>query len=384
MNQKQTVPFFVCIRLVLGAVFVLSGFVKAADPLGTAYKIADYTNALHSGMQFPEEANVLLSVLLSAAELAAGTGMLLRASAKLSLLLCILFLSFFTPLTLWTAIADPVPDCGCFGDAVVLTNLETFLKNAVLLTMAVSLYIYNKPVVKNRHHLSRFVFPVSFACAIALSSYALYSLPPIDFRPFRVGADIRKGMQTPNGAEKPRYVTRFIMERNGVRKTFTLEDYPDSTWTLVETIIRQVSKGDEPLIKDFCLKTVQGRDDITDSILSAKKACLLFMPYTESASRKNAGKCNYLYEEAAALGIPFYAVTASTASGIMEWRRATGAVYPFLQMDATTIKTIIRSSPGLVLLEYGTVKGKWSHNTLPKSLFSSAANSNAVDTYSRR
>ena len=192
-------------------------------------------------------------------------------------------------------------------------------------------------------------------------------MPVLDFRPYHIGADIKKGMSIPKNAKRDEYNTVFIMEKDGETKKFTLENYPDASWTLLKTDVELISKGYEPPIVDFSLKTPNPKNDVTDSILSAPRIFLLLMPSVETASKENFLSINELYKDIKKTRTPFYAVTSSTDKAINKWAQDTHSDYPFLLMDGTTIKTIIRSSPGLVMLEYGIVKGKWSHHFLPKS-----------------
>ena len=355
-------------RLLLGIVFVFSGFVKAVDPLGTAYKLSDYMTALGMADSLQHEHYVFLSVMLSASEFALGMCVLLDFWKRKSIMLCLGAIFIFTLFTFWIAIVNPVSDCGCFGDAVVLTNWQTFVKNVMLFFLALHLYFHHHiPVVHIRKMYN--IYPVLFICCpILISAYSLYNLPLLDFRPYYIGANIKEGMSIPENSKKAEYVTHFIMEKNGKQKIFGLHDYPDTTWKLIETKVDEVSKGYQPLIRDFYIKKPEDKSDITDEILSAKVVYLMIMPYVENASQKNIVHFNKLYQEAVLNGVDFYAVTASSCDNITEWKNKTNAQYPFLLMNETTLKTIIRSSPGLVLIKNGVVINKWSHNFLPKSL----------------
>ena len=193
-------------RVVLAVVLIFSGFVKAVDPMGTQYKMADYLEALHLAPYVHDAMTLGAAILLSAFEFSLGIFLLLAIRRRMVSLLTLILFLVMTPLTLWLALTNPVSDCGCFGDAVVLTNWQTFWKNAVLLAMAVLIW---------RH----------------VSGWSLYDLPYFDFRPYHIGANIRQGMEIPDDAEQPRFETTFIMEKNGERREFTTDNYPDSTWT---------------------------------------------------------------------------------------------------------------------------------------------------------
>lgn len=367
MGEGMKKPAVWAARTVLGATFLFSGFVKAIDPLGTQYKFQDYAAALGVADYVPDWATLLSSVLLSALELSLGAFMLLAIARRLVSRAALLFMAVMTAVTVWIWIADPVKDCGCFGDAVSLTNGETLLKNIVLTSLA--LVAARWPLAAGRL-MSRaaqwMVVQAVPVASVVLSLWCLYDLPLIDFRPYHVGADIRAGMEIPEDAEQPVIETTFIMEKDGVRKEFSLEDYPDSTWTFIDSRSVTVKEGYVPPIHDFSIIDDTGTD-ITDDILSAPEyAFLLISPNLEHADDQNFGSIDQIYEYCLERRYTFVCLTASSDAAVARWRELTGAEYPFCNTDATTLKTVIRSNPGLVVLKHGVVVGKWSHNRLPE------------------
>ncbi len=355
-------------RLVLGAVFVISGYVKAIDPLGTQYKLQDYLAALNLQGMVPDIVTLSASVLLSALEFSLGILILFAIRRRLVSKLTLLFMIAMTLITVWIAIANPVKDCGCFGDFIVLSNVKTLLKNVVLLACAVVLWKWPLGMYRFISRPNQWIainFTVLFV--IVTSIYCLYKLPIFDFRPYHVGANILKGMVIPDGAEQPQFETTFVMEKNGERKEFSLENYPDSTWQFVDSRTVQVKEGYVPPIHDFSIQTLEG-DDITEELLSRKGYLfLLVSPHLGQASDSNFGNIDQIYEYAQVEKVPFYCLTASDEEEIEHWENITGAEYPFCLTDETTLKTVIRSNPGLLLLKDGTIIWKWSHNGLPKS-----------------
>jgi triosephosphate isomerase len=262
--------------------------------------------------------------------------------------------------------ADPVSDCGCFGDAVVLTNGQTLLKNIILLACAVIVAWKPLDMLRFISHTNQWIvinYTVLFILFVA--GYALYDLPQFDFRPYDVGANIKEGMEVPEGAEQPQFETTFIMEKNGERREFGIDNYPDSTWTYIDTRTVQTKQGYVPPIHDFSITTPEG-EELTEEILNDKGYTLLLIsPHLEDADDSQFDLINQIYEYAEDNDYPFYCLTASGEQGISRWRDITGAEYPFALTDETTLKTIIRSNPGLLLLKDGTVIRKWSHNRLP-------------------
>lgn len=353
-------------RMVLAVVFIFSGFVKAVDPRGTQYKIVDYLEALHLAGAAPDAVALGASIALSALEFSVGIFLLFAIRRRLASRLALLLLIVMTPLTLWLALTNPISDCGCFGDAVVLTNWQTFWKNALLLAMAA--VVAAKPTKMFRFVSESnqwIVVNYTILFILAISARSLYDLPQLDFRPYHAGANIPEGMVIPDDAEQPQFETTFILEKDGEQREFSLDNYPDSTWTFVDSRTVETRRGYVPPIHDFSITTSEG-DDITERVLSdSSYTFLLVAPHLEKADDSQHDQINELYEYAQEHTYPFYCLTASNESGINRWRDLTGAEYPFCHTDEITLKTIIRSSPGLVLIKAGTVVSKWSHNSLP-------------------
>ena len=354
-------------RIVLAVVFILSGFVKAVDPLGTQYKIEDYLEALQLGGLLSPLATLGLSVLQAGLEFCLGIFLLFAIRRRLTSRLILAIMAVMTPLTLWLALANPISDCGCFGDAVVLTNWQTFWKNVLLLAAAIVVAAWPKEMFRFVSESNQWiVINYTALFALGISIWCLYDLPLFDFRPYHIGANIKEGMEIPDDAEKPEFVTTFVMQKGGEQREFTIDDYPDSTWTFVDSRTVQTKEGYVPPIHDFLLTTTEG-DDITEELLAdSGYVMLLVSPHLEKADDSRLDLINELYEYASDHGYPFYGLTASGEQAIQRWRDRTGAEYPFCQADEITLKTIVRSNPGLVLLRQGTVVGKWSHNRLPQ------------------
>ena len=355
-------------RFLLGATFVFSGFVKAIDPIGTQYKLQDYISAVGMGGIVPDIVTLLASVALSALEFSLGVFVLFAIRRHLVSKILVAFMAVMTLITVWIALFNPVKDCGCFGEALRLTNVQTLLKNIVLL--AASVVVAWRPLRMYRF-LSRstqwIAINYTILFVLLLSAHCLYHLPLIDFRPYHIGMNIKKGMEIPAGAPQPEFETTFILQKNGVKKEFTLDNYPDSSWQFVDSKTVQTKEGYVPPIHDFSIQKADG-DDITDSVLTTKGYIfLLVSPHLEQADDSNFGDIDLLYEYCQERKIPFYCLTASTKKDIDHWADITGAEYPFCFTDETALKTIIRSNPGLLLLKDGTIIRKWSHNDLPSS-----------------
>ena len=354
-------------RLLLALTFILSGYVKAIDPLGTQYKLKDYAAAMHLAEYIPDWLTLTGAITLAMTEFALGIFMLFAIRRHLVSKLVTALMVVMTLITVWIFIANPVKDCGCFGDAIKLTNGETLLKNIVLLAAAIVTAMRPMDMARLISKSNQWIVTnYTLVYIVCTSIYCLYALPTFDFRPYHIGTNIKKGMEIPEGAEQPEFETTFILKKNGQTREFTLDNYPDSTWEFVDSKTIQTRQGYEPPIHDFSLTLAETGDDITDDVLSRKGyTFLLISPSLAYADDGNFGDIDQIYEYASEHNIPFYCVTASTDSDINRWRDLTGAEYPFCTADETTLKTIIRSNPGLLLLKDATVIGKWSHNQLP-------------------
>lgn len=354
-------------RILIGIVFIFSGTVKAIDPVGGAIKFEDYFMAFGLDVLLPF--TLIFSFCLAALEFTLGICMLLGVYRRYISFLVLVFMSVMTPLTLYLAIANPVSDCGCFGDALVITNWETFFKNIVLLAASIFVFIHNQllyQVYTFKAYWFVTLYSYIFCIVFAYTNYK--NLPIVNFRPYKVGANIPQLMEIPENAPQAEYVYSFIYEKDGIQKEFTLENYPanDSTWKFVDQKSKLIKPGYEPPVKGFTIYNSKD-NDITDEVLQNNKGVfLLIAPKLETASDSHLEEINDLYDFAKEYGYSFYCLTASSPEQIQEWSDNTGAEYPFCFTDETILKTVIRSNPGVVLLKNGTIMAKWSHYQLPE------------------
>ena len=367
--QKLRITVVNVCRFVLAATFIFSGYVKAIDPLGTLYKLKDYAAAMSLNGLLPDWVLVGVAIALGALEFALGVFMLFAVRRHVVSRITLAFMAAMTVLTLWIFVADPVKDCGCFGDALKLTNGETLLKNIVLSACAALVAWRPADMARFISRSNQWIVRYYTVAYIVITSvYCLYTLPIFDFRPYHVGTNIKQGMEIPEGAEQPEFESTFLLRKNGETREFTLDNYPDSTWEYVDTRTVQTKKGYEPPIHDFALTSCDTGEDITEQVLTKKGyTFLLVSPRLAVADDSNFGDIDQIYEYAEENGADFYCVTASANDEIERWRDLTGAEYHFCNADETTLKTMIRSNPGLMLLKDGTIIGKWSHNALPQT-----------------
>ena len=312
-------------RLILAVAFILSGFVKAVDPLGTQYKIHDYLGAWGLASVVPDFMTLSASVVLSSAEFFLGICLLFAIRRRLVSLIVMILMVVMMLLTLWLAVANPISDCGCFGDALVITNWQTFWKNVVLLAAAVIVWRYPLDMGRIISRSNQWIVMnySAFFILVIIAGRSLYTLPQFDFRPYHIGTNLREGWQ------------RMI-------------------------------DGEESPYAEFFIESTEESEDITQQVLDNKGYTFLMVsPHLEQADDSQFDALNRIYEYSQEHGYPFYSLTASGQRGITRWQDITGAEYPFCLTDETTLKTVIRSNPGMLLLKDGVIIRKWSHNALP-------------------
>ena len=403
-KTKKSAIIAAIARTILGVVFVFSGVVKAIDPLGTVYKIEDYLKAFGG----------IFTDLLPLAEVAAwgliilelllGVCMLLNIRTQWTSWISLLFYLVMTPLTLYIALTNPVSDCGCFGDAVVLTNWQTFSKNVVLITMAIILVALRKSVFPLWSTWMEVLLSVlTIVATIGFMLWTSNHLPLMDFRPYKIGNHIPTLMEYPEDAEPDQYDITFVYAKDGVEQTFTLDNYPkgDSTWTFVRQESKLIKKGYEPPIHDLEIMNAD-YEDITWDILDSEEPITLVVMYDlAKADKKQIAKvesmaANYIisspddfvepiYEdyfdfsqdsllaespdsfmdevsdEVVAPLPNFYILTGSGTDEIINF----SLEYPTLSdcictCDPVTLKTIVRANPGVIVLQNGIVMDKYN------------------------
>lgn len=335
--------------------------------MGTVFKVQDYFEAWGLLDWAQGFLPYVVALVMGVVEFVVGTYLFFGIRRRVAPILALLLMSFMTPLTLWLAIDNPISDCGCFGDAVILSNWETFIKNIFLLIAAISVYKWNQMIVKLvSNQMDWLIALYSTVFVILFSIGSLHRLPIFDFRPYHLGANIREKMEIPEGAKLPVYETVLIYEKEGVKKEFTIDNYPeDSSWVFVDSKTLLKEKGFVPEISDFTIFSQEDGVDLTENVLTEDYVFLLVSPWLERADDSGMDLINELYDYCQDHGYRFLCVTSSSDDAIANWQDYTGAEYPFATMDEITLKTMIRSNPGLMLLKNGVVIGKWGVSSLP-------------------
>jgi uncharacterized membrane protein YphA (DoxX/SURF4 family) len=358
-------------RILLGLTFVFSGFVKGIDPWGSAYKFTDYFNAFH----FPWLTDLAfgLGVLLAAAEFALGIALIFNFFLRITSWFTLAFMVFFTLLTLVIALTNPVTDCGCFGDALVITNWQTFYKNIVLLALALVVFVQRKTFKsKDGPILSIALTGMSIVFYFYLVVYSYNHLPIIDFSPYKVGVNIPEAMKIPENAPKAIYENHLIYKnvQTGKEKKFTEANYPwqdTLNWKFVKMGEQKlIQEGYTPPIHDFRIETPEG-EDIKDFFLYDEKYTFIVIASNlEKANREGMKRIAELADAAKSKGYHFIGLTATSPDGFEAFKSETGVQFDFFNTDEITLKTIVRSNPGLILLKKGTIVKKYHFNDVPK------------------
>lgn len=351
----------------VAAIFIFSSFTKAVDPVGGGIKIGEYLNAFGFDLLAEENLLELLAFIQSVLEFMAGIYLLLGMRRKFVSKLLLVVMVFMTAFTFYLATTDIVTNCGCFGDAVNLSNWNTFYKNVIILGATIVVAFYPTEIYKTLRLKNEWLAKVySFAFVCGLNLYSLYYLPLIDFRPYYIGQNIIKGMDIPADAEPPVYETVFTLRKNGTEKQFALEDYPDSTWEFVDSKTKLIKKGYEPVIANFSLYEFTTGKDVTDNVLRCNDYSFwLIIPYMEKTDNGVMDAIEDIYDYCQLYGYKLYGFTSSGEEAVREWKHSAGIDFPFYQADDILLKTMIRSNPGLMLVHKGSIINKWSKNNIP-------------------
>jgi uncharacterized membrane protein YphA (DoxX/SURF4 family) len=349
-------------RIIIGLVFIFSGVAKAIDPLGSAYKFHDYFQAFHLG--FLNTLSLPLAVFMCTAEFISGFSVLTGLRQKTGILGVLILLVIFTPVTFILALTNPVSDCGCFGDAIHLTNWQTFGKNIILVFLLLILYSGRNQTKRLFSNITEWIIiSIVIVLFIIFSLANLRYLPVIDFLPYKTGVKIADKMVVPEGVPVDEYRTTFVYEKNGVKKDFNLNNYPanDSTWKFVDQKSVLVKRGYKPPIHDFIITSSNG-EEITQQILTFRGYSVLMISKKLAEADKNHLSDGFKLGNYCEMhGINFYILTSSGTEEIKYYEN--GLAFCFA--DETTLKTMVRSNPGYILVKDGTILDKWSWANVP-------------------
>ncbi|MFN4852863.1 MAG: BT_3928 family protein [Bacteroidota bacterium] len=361
-------------RYFIGILFIISGLIKANDPVGFSYKLKEYFDVF--GWTFFSPMALSLSVFITVFEIACGVATLISYRMRLVTWLLMLMIVFFTFLTFYSAYFNKVTDCGCFGDALHLTPWQSFGKDLVLFVFILPLFILrNRIPGMLSEKISHPLMLLATLLSLWFNIYCINHLPVIDFRPYKIGTDIKKARAIPPGAPQDVFESRvvYLNKKTGEKKEFTAQELgkasylweDTATWKWDTTINKLISEGYKPPIHDFTISNPDG-NDITDSILSTPGFTFLLVAYDINKSDKEVQpKVNALVAACDKARIPFVGLSASAGGVVDKFRHENQSMFPYYFVDETALKTMIRSNPGLILLNQGVVKAMWHYNDFP-------------------
>ncbi len=363
------------IRILVGVLFIFSGLIKANDPSGLAYKMQEFFDLWHIDGLAPYALGFSIAMIVF--EIIAGVALLLGYAFRLFSVLLLLLMIFFTFLTgyaIWyEAVNQRELKCGCFGDCIPLTAMQSFIKDIILLVLVVILLLaqkYIRPLF--RRPIGTSILILSLFFSVFIQWWALEHLPFVDCLPYKVGNNLWEKMQVPPGSKPDVFKTMMVYEENGQKKEVDQDTYmADSTlWakTIIESKVTLVEKGNAtPAITDF---EVLGYDDTdyTESLLKEPGYnFLFFVKDTDNADVKNMDRIKKLMARAfQGEKVGFYILSANSQDKTEAFKKKHGLPADAFKLDATVCKTAMRSNPGLMLIKGGTVIGKWSYNDYPK------------------
>jgi uncharacterized membrane protein YphA (DoxX/SURF4 family) len=350
-------------RILVGIVFIFSGFVKGVDPLGTVYRMEDYFAAFHTTWANPLA--LYLTIFLCALEFTIGVSLLFNLWIKRSAWLLLPLTIFFTILTFFDATVNLVPECGCFGDAVKMTNLQTFLKNLVLLAFVIPIFSARnkfRPLIPAGFQVA--VLLAFFVAFTGMSVYAYRHLPFIDFMGWKTGNKIN---------EKPTLPMKFYLTFKNKKnpdkvQEFLSPNYPwnDSTW-MSEWEFKSQRVEDPNPSQAMALRIEDERGvDVTATFLDNPDLQFLLVSYDLYKADKEAfTRILPLYKKIYEDGYSFICLTSATPQMMKEFKMANGTAFDFYNADDVVLKTMVRSNPGLILIKNGVVLAKWPFREFP-------------------
>lgn len=346
------------LRITVGAVFIFSGFVKAIDPWGTLYKVNDYLAAMSVSLW----ANLVLVGVFAmcALEFILGIFLIFGCFRRSTSVMLSIFMAVMLPLTLWIAISDPVSDCGCFGEAFIISNWATFGKNVLLAACVIWLDRFNHTaicLITPAFQWMAFVITAIFIVGIELIGFNYQ--PLIDFRSYKTGESLID--EETSGNESPQFI--FIYEKNGEKKEFSEYDIiptEEDGWVFVDRKeIDRIQDSGNKQTKNLRIYDKNGEEDETDiAINTTGNELIVMMPDLNQVSPATTWKLNSLYEWSVKKGIDMIAVVSGSPGEIEMWEDLSMASYPIYTADDTQIKEVVRGNPGVIYLEQGRIKWK--------------------------
>lgn len=356
-------------RILVGLLFIVSGYIKLNDPVGFSFKLEEYFSQGVLDMPVFMPYALAISIFVVILEVILGVLLLLGFKKSLTLWSLLGMIVFFTFLTFYSAYFNKVTDCGCFGDAIKLTPWESFTKDVVLLVLILILMAgarYIKPIFTSKWNIG--IVLLSLALCIAYANHVLNHLPVIDFRPYKIGANIQEGMTVPEDAPKAIFEYAWKFDVNGTEQiVVTNGEYPSVEGEFIGVETTEIQKGYEPPIHDFTIE--QNGEDQAAQLLMENKLVMVVAYDLAKSELEAFEKVKSRAEEAQKQGYKVIGMSASSDELSGELKERYGLNFDFYFTDETTLKTIVRSNPAVLVLEKGTILQKVHYNDLEELRF---------------
>lgn len=351
-------------RIVVGFLFILSGFIKLNDPVGFSFKLEEYFSSGVLDLPFFMPYALAISLIMVILEVLLGVMLLIGFRVKFTLWSLLLMIVFFTFLTFYSAYFNKVTDCGCFGDAIKLTPWESFTKDIVLLVLILVLFAGKQYITSLfGAKTERIIFILTLVACIVYANHVLRHLPVFDFRPYKIGVNIEEGMGFPADAPKPIYEYAWTFNVKGKEEVIiTNGDYPTVEGEYIGVETKEIQKGYEPPIHDFTIE--QEGEDFAASLLQEEKLIMVVAYDLRKSDYEAFEEIKTVTDAALKKGYKVIGMSASgpdfSADIVAKYRLG----FEFYFTDETTLKTIVRANPGVLVLEKGTIVQKVHHNDL--------------------
>ncbi|MDC6352420.1 DoxX family protein [Zeaxanthinibacter sp. PT1] len=356
-------------RWIVGILFIFSGLIKLNDPVGFSFKLEEYFSPAVLDLDFLTPYALAISLFVVILEVLLGVMLLVGFRVKFTVWSLLLMIIFFTFLTFYSAYFNKVTDCGCFGDAIKLTPWESFTKDVILLVLILVLFIKRdliSPVAS--YKLRSLVCLVALVASIIYANYVLNHLPVVDFRPYKLGANLEDGMNVPEDAPKPIYEYAWNFKIDGQEKTIVTQgEYPSVDGEFIGVETTEIQEGYEPPIHDFTIE--QGGQDFASAMLQEDRLVMVIAYDLGKSDLHAFAEVRDMTQKAIDAGYKVIGMSASDEEAAAAVKKKYGLNFNFYFTDQTTLKTIIRSNPGILVLHKGTVVQKKHHNDIDELIF---------------
>ena len=355
-------------RFLVGVLFIFSGLVKANDPLGLSYKMQEFFDvwarnaSLSSFMYWLDSYALPFSIIMITLEIIVGVGILLGIWKKFFAWLLLLLIIFFSFLTGYAVLSGKIATCGCFGDCIPLTALQSFIKDLILFALILIIFFgtkYIKPVLTAG--ANNLILFISVVIVLGFQWFVLRHLPVVDCLPYKKGKNIIDSRKMPANAVPDKKGFKFFYKKDGKEQEFSTKNLPDSTWEFVKRDDFIIEKGsnNEPLVKDFYLTTFAGSDS-TQAILNTQgRYYLLFIKDLSTGTDYWFNNFVKIYEDAKSKNIPMFIIASQAIEAQQFFNVAHNYNLPVLSLDATALKTAARTNPELYFMNGPVVENKW-------------------------